>query len=267
MTTPAYLRLRQVCLVSPKLEPCVASLQAIFGLAPCFRDPGVGVFGLENALFAFGESFLEIVSPTRDGTAAGRFLDRSGGIGGYMLIFDCDDPRTRRQRAEALGFRVAYTIDHPGAYGIQLHPRDCRAAILEFDHTDGGEALDGPYYPAGENWQVWRRPEQVRGLALAEVETPDPADLARHWSALMAVQAKPAADGSQTLPLDFGSVRLVSAAPGTPERISALRVQVGDPAAVLAAAVQQACPVERGRFMLAGVWFEPVAEAGKRGRT
>ena len=79
----------------------------------------------------------------------------------------------------------------------------------------------------------------------------------------MAVQAKPAADGSQTLPLDFGSVRLVSAAPGTPERISALRVQVGDPAAVLAAAVQQACPVERGRFMLAGVWFEPVAGVDK----
>ena len=258
MTTPAYLRLRQVCLVSRQLEPSVAALKAIFGLATCFRDPGVAVFGLENALFAFGESFLEIVSPTTDGTAAGRFLDRSGGVGGYMLIFDCDDPKGRRQRAESLGFRVAYTIDHPGCYGIQLHPRDCRAAILEFDHTDGGEALDGRYYPAGENWQVWRRPEQVQGLALADVETPDPADLAKHWSTLMAVQTQPGADGSQTLGLDFGSVRLVGAAPGTPERISALRVQVGNPAAVLAAALQQSCQVQGGRFMLAGVWFEPV---------
>ena len=260
-----YLRLRQVCLVAPALAPAVATVQAIFGLPVCYRDPNVAKFGLENALFALGNSFLEIVAPTQTGTAAGRFLDRSQGVGGYMLIFDCDNPAARRQRADALGVRVAFALDYPDYRGIQLHPRDGRAAILEFDHTDGGEALDGPYHPAGPAWQTGRRPALVQGLALAEVAAPDPADLARHWSALMDWPAKPddnqpdSQPGSHRLDFDFGAVRIVPAAPGTAEHISALQVQVSDPAAVLAAAAQHGCVRQGQRFLLAGVWMQAVA--------
>lgn len=267
-TAPAhtpYLRLRQVCLVAPALAPAVAAVQAIFGLPVCYRDPNVAKFGLENALFALGSSFLEIVAPTQTGTAAGRFLDRSQGVGGYMLIFDCDDTAARRERAQALGVRVAFALDYPDYRGFQLHPRDGRAAILEFDHTDGGEALDGPYHPAGASWQTGRRPALVQGLALAEVAAPDPADLARHWSALMdwpAVADAGAADslsGSQRFDFDFGAVRIVPAAPGTAEHISALQLRVANPAAVLAAATQQGCARQGQRFMLAGVWMHVLA--------
>lgn len=256
--TPPYLRLRQVCLVAPHLAPAVQAVQAVFGLPVCYRDPNVTTFGLENALFALGESFLEIVAPTRPDTTAGRFLQRSAGIGGYMLIFDCDDPAPYRARAAAAGVRVAYQIDHPGYRGLQLHPRDCRAAMLEFDHTDGGEALDGPYHPAGPAWQAARRPAQVRALLCAEVQTPDPAGLAAHWAGLMAVQPLPATDGSQAFDLDAGALRILPAPAGTPERVSGLRLQVGDPAAVLAAATAEGLPVAQGRLMLSGVWITPV---------
>ena len=259
--TTRYLRLRQVCLVAPTLAPAVAAVQAIFGLPVCYRDPNVAKFGLENALFALGSSFLEIVAPTQTDTAAGRFLSRSQGLGGYMLIFDCDNPAAHRQRAEGLGVRVAFALDYPDYRGIQLHPRDCRAAILEFDHTDGGQALDGPYHPAGASWQTGRRPALVQGLALAEVATPDPAGLAQHWSTLMDWPAAPDSvmPGSQRFDFDFGAVRIVPAAPGTAEHISALQVQVSDPAAVLAAAAQHGCVLQGQRFMLAGVWMEAVA--------
>ncbi len=256
-----YLRLRQVCLVAPALAPAVAAVQTIFGLPVCYRDPNVAKFGLENALFALGNSFLEIVAPTQTGTAAGRFLDRSQGVGGYMLIFDCDNPAARRQRAEGLGVRLAFALDYPDYRGIQLHPRDSRAAILEFDHTDGGQALDGPYHPAGATWQTGRRPALVQGLALAEVATPDPVDLARHWSALMdwPATADASKPGSQRFDFDFGAVRIVPAAPDTAEHISALHLQVSDPAAVLAAAAQHGCVLQGQRFMLAGVWVQAVA--------
>ena len=263
-TAPAhtpYLRLRQVCLVAPALAPAVAAVQAIFGLPVCYRDPNVAKFGLENALFALGSSFLEIVAPTQAGTAAGRFFDRSQGVGGYMLIFDCDNPAARRQRAQALGVRLAFALDYPDYRGFQLHPRDGRAAILEFDHTDGGEALDGPYHPAGPAWQTGRRPALVQGLALAEVATPDPAGLARHWSALMdwPSTADASMPGSQRFDFDFGVVRTVPAPPGMAEHISALHLQVSDPAAVLAAATQHGCVRQGQRFMLAGVWMHLLA--------
>ena len=53
----------------------------------------------------------------------------------------------------------------------------------------------------------------------------------------------------------------MAAPAGTPERIAALQVAVADPAAVLAAAALHACLLDGGRFLLAGVWFEPVAGA------
>ena len=76
-----YLRLRQICLVAPELEPAVQTVRELFDVDVCHRDGGVAKYGLVNALFVFGHAFLEIVAPTREGTAAGRFIERSGGRG------------------------------------------------------------------------------------------------------------------------------------------------------------------------------------------
>ena len=37
--------------------------------------------------------------------------------------------------------------------GVQLHPRDCRAAMIEFNRTDGGRLkIQSFYAPAGPDW-------------------------------------------------------------------------------------------------------------------
>src|SRR5215471_21216627 len=94
-----YLRLRQICLVAPELEPVIADIAAIMGLAVCYRDGNVEKYGLVNALLPIDTILLEVVAPFRDGTAAGRFLDKTGGRGGYMAIFCCEDASARGQRA------------------------------------------------------------------------------------------------------------------------------------------------------------------------
>ena len=58
-----WLRLRQIAFVAQKLEPVEEALIDILGLQVCFRDPGVGVFGLHNALFPVGNQFIEVVAP------------------------------------------------------------------------------------------------------------------------------------------------------------------------------------------------------------
>ena len=72
------LHLRQIALVARELAPVIDDLSAIFGIKPCFVDPGVKVFGLENTLLAVGRNFLEVVAPIEDNTAGGRYLDRRG---------------------------------------------------------------------------------------------------------------------------------------------------------------------------------------------
>src|ERR1700686_4554766 len=130
-----YLRLRQICLVAPHLEPVISDIAAIMGLSVCYRDGNVAKYGLENALLPVDTILLEVVAPFQDGTAAGRFLQKAGGRGGCMAIFCCDDPDQRGRHAREMGVRVANVIDHAPYHGVQLHPRDCRPAFIEFNNT------------------------------------------------------------------------------------------------------------------------------------
>jgi hypothetical protein len=262
------LRLRQVCLVAHHLEPVVQAIDTILGLPVCYRDPAVAQYGLENALFVCGHQFLEVVAPTRDGTTAGRFLQKSSGRGGYMAIFDTHDPERRRTHVQALGIRIAHVMDHPAFFGIQLHPADCRATMLEFDRSEGNQRLAGAYWPAGPHWLEGQRLDRVGGLPSIDLQSPTPEALAAHWSRIIDAPLARNGAGEPLLRFDLGSVRFVSAAAGAPERLEALHIEVPEPAAVLAAARNADCAIEgegadRG-FVLAGVRFVPRASAANQ---
>jgi hypothetical protein len=254
-----YLRLRQVCLAAPHLESAAALIADLLGLEECFRDPAVAAYGLENAVFPLGpDRFLEVVAPTAPGTAAGRFLERTQGEGGYMLIFDCEDPEPRVARAERLGVRLAHKADHDGFRMRQLHPRDCRACFLEFDHTEGGEAPDGPYHPAGPDWQRHVRTDVTRRLLSAEALSDDAPGLAAHWSALMDVPAEPR-DGGARLTVEAQAIDLRPAPGLARERLDALVIEAADPAGMLARARATGLETRADAFRLCGVWVRPRA--------
>jgi hypothetical protein len=259
------LRLRQICLVAPRLEPVVQAVQAIFGLPVCHRDAAVARYGLENALFVCGRQFLEVVAPTRDGTAAGRYLQRSGGRGGYIAIFDTHDPERRRAHVQALGIRIAHVMEHPAFFGIQLHPADCRAAMLEFDRSEGNEQLDGAYWPAGPHWHDGQRLDRVSGLRCVDVVSPGPDELAAHWARIIDMPLAHDGHGDPMLRFELGSARFLRANNGTDERLDALHIDVDDAARVMAAALGAGCAAEgtgpeRG-FVLAGVRWVPHTHA------
>src|SRR3954464_6484550 len=108
-----YVRLRQICLAAPHLEPVISDIAGIMGLSVCYRDGNVAKYGLENALVPVDTILLEVVAPIQQGTAAGRFLDKTGGRGGYMAIFCCDDPDARGRAANAIGVGPPKVIHHP----------------------------------------------------------------------------------------------------------------------------------------------------------
>src|SRR6201993_5314387 len=184
-----YMRLRQICLVAPRLAPVIADISAIMGLDVCYRDGNVAKYGLENALLPVDTILLEVVAPFQPGpgTAAGRFIEKTGGRGGYMAIFCCEDPDARGAKANAIGVRTANVITHAPYHGVQLHPRDCRAAFIEFNHTDGSDDVLGAYPPAGPVWQTFTRKDITRALTGVEMQSSDPAGLAAHWSGIIGV--------------------------------------------------------------------------------
>jgi hypothetical protein len=243
-----YLRLRQICLVAPQLAPVISDIAEIMGLSVCYRDGNVAKYGLENALLPIDTILLEVVAPLKDGTAAGRFIEKTGGRGGYMAIFCCNDPDERGKNANSLGVRTANVIDHPPYHGVQLHPRDCRAAFIEFNHTEGSDDILGAYPPAGPDWQSFIRTDVTQALTAVEMQSPDPQGLAAHWGRIVGVTPNDEAE----LKLPNATFRFVK---GASEIMSALEFRVADPASVLHAARARGHAVAGREFLLGGVTF------------
>ena len=250
-----YMRLRQICLVAPHLEPAISDIAGIMGLKVCYRDGNVAKYGLENALLPVDTILLEVVAPFQPGTAAGRFLDKTGGHGGYMAIFCCDDPDARGKHAEQIGVRIANVIGHSPYRGVQLHPRDCRAAFIEFNHTEGSDDIFGAYSPAGPDWQKSIRKDVTQALIGVEMQSPDPKDLAEHWGRILGVAVTPGVDGEPELKLPNCRFSFVK---GDSEIMSGLTFRVSDIAAVRDAAKAKGRPVSGDSFLLGGVTFHLV---------
>jgi len=256
---PGYLRLRQICLVAPHLEPVISDIAGIMGLNVCYRDGNVAKYGLENALLPVDTILLEVVAPTAPtapATAAGRFIEKTGGRGGYMAIFCCDDPDARGRHANAMGVGTANVITHAPYHGVQLHPRDCRAAFIELNHTAGSDDLRGPYPPAGPDWQESIRTEVTQALTEVEMQSPDPEGLAAHWGRILELSPRKVGDGEAELVLPNARFRFVK---GEAEIMSGLTFRVADVATVCDAARTKGYAVSENSFLLGGVTFRLVA--------
>ena len=85
-----------------------------------------------------------------------------------------------------MGVRIANVIDHAPYHGVQLHPRECRAAFFEFNHTEGSDDVLGAYPPAGPDWQKSIRRDVTQALIGVETcKVADPDVLARHWGRII----------------------------------------------------------------------------------
>jgi hypothetical protein len=173
------VRLRQAVLAAGDLDAVAGALRASFSLGEPFADEGVGYFGLRNAVFALEDTFLEVVSPVRDGTSAGRLIARRGGDCGYMLMFQVPDVAAARERARAAGVREVFQITLDDIDEVHLHPADMHGAIV---------SLSQPSPPASWRWGGPDWPDRKvgdRSLSGAVVAVADPDAVARLWSDIL----------------------------------------------------------------------------------
>ncbi len=252
------IQLRQICFVAEKLAPVVEDLKSIFGLEVCFVDAGVGVFGLENALFPVGSNFFEVVAPTKDNTAASRFLQRRNGNGGYMVICQCDSretQQTRKARAEELGVRIAWEWDIHGFQCMQLHPGDTGGAFFELDWDPKNEP-EGHWEPAGgDGWDTARRTDVVSSYSAVEMQSQDPRSMAERWADIAGIPLKQDDQGRTILALENADVRFVEATDGRGDGLGGIDIAVADTQRLLTTAEQRGCRVSDEQVDVCGVRF------------
>jgi hypothetical protein len=200
------VRLRQVALVARDLEPVVGDLQRELGLEETepFRDPGIIAFGLQNAVMAVGDTFLEVVSPVQPDTTAGRYLERRGGDGGYMAIFQVADLTAARERIAASGVRVVWQSDHPDIAGTHLHPKDVPGALVSIDWASPA----GSWRWAGPNWTAAVPDHPPGGIVGVTVQSERPMEVARRWGEVLGCEPHGVDDGA-AIDVDGGVVRFV----------------------------------------------------------
>jgi hypothetical protein len=245
------MRIRQVALVARELEPAVAALTDLFDLAVPYRDPGVGEFGLENAVMPFGDTFLEIVSPIRQDTTAGRLLRRRGDSG-YMVIFETAGLADDRVRIERLGARVVWEIALDDISSIHLHPKDVGGAIVSLDQPRPA----GAWRWGGPDWRSHVGTSRVKRIVSAELEAQEPAAMAERWSSLLGIPEATRDNRGYRVRLGQGSDLRFVPAGSRGEGLSAVGIEAADRQPVLAAARARGLVVHGDSFDMSGVRFD-----------
>lgn len=252
------MRIRQIALVGADLDAVTDAFEEVFGLKVAYNDPGVGHYGLKNAVMSAGTAFLEVVQPIAEGASAGRFLAKRGGDAGYMVIIQTDDAVREGERVAALGVRIVDKIDTKGYYASHFHPADFGGMLVSIDQQrTSADYLEpyGDWWPAGPDWRATRT-DTVLDLTGITLASPDPAALAARWSRLLGV-APDAADPTH-LVLAHGDIRFVQG-PDALTWISEVRLKTAVPAAALARARAAGLDVADGAVLIGGVRFRPEA--------
>lgn len=166
-------RLRQAVFAARDLEQAVERLRGELSLGEPYRDPAVAHFGLANAVFVIGDTFLEVVSPVDPENAAARTalrqLERSGREQcGYMAMLQVDDLRAARDRARAVGTREVFEVQLDDMAEVHLHPGDMRGAIVSLSEPEPPES----WRWGGPQWSDRAAAGRVAGIGIA-VEHPD----------------------------------------------------------------------------------------------
>jgi catechol 2,3-dioxygenase-like lactoylglutathione lyase family enzyme len=242
--SPVSLSLLQITLIVRDLAQAERDFAEQLGLRVAFRDPSVATWGLENIVLPMGETFFEILSPTRPDTPGGRHIARQGD-GGYMVILQTRALAAHRARVQSLGVRIVLDQETRGSAdgqdwaGIHLHPADTGGLMISFDEPDPPDSWVG----AGPHWRDFVSNEVVTGLVGITLRSADPERLARRWSEVL---GRPI-EADLRIVLDRGEIAFRAFAAGeTHEGLATIRLAASDPA-------------RRGEsFTLAGVRIEIV---------
>lgn len=244
------MRLRQIALVGEDLAACEADIRAILGLDYAYDDPGVGKFGLRNAVFPIGETFLEVVSPKQPGTTAGRLLEKRGGDGGYMVILQVPDIRAARKRITEARARIVeqWDLEDGKVAMAHIHPRDIGGAIVSVDYMDPWERWEW----GGPEWRDHVKTDTSVAIVGAEIQADDPPAMAGRWSEILGLPASEHAN-VWCIPLeDGGEIRFAQPRDDRGEGLCRFDVKVHDPAKVRAAAKARGRLREDGDVTIAG---------------
>ena len=245
------MEIRQIVLAARDLTSTVSQLQSVLGVNICYHDPEVGKFGLHNALMPIGHDghvqFLEVVSPIRENTTAGRHLDRHGDSG-YMLILQTKDLTRDRLRLGQLGIRIVWDVTLEDIAAVHLHPKDIGGAIVSIDQPVPPES----WRWAGPEWKKHTIKTGAQRVTSTTIAALNPSGMATRWSSVLGIDTPTGSPNAPRIDVEKGSLKFESGN----DVISAFGISMPDSKAALERAKKQGLPVSGNAVTICGTRFE-----------
>jgi methylmalonyl-CoA/ethylmalonyl-CoA epimerase len=121
-----------VAIAVADLEAAIAYYRDTFGAEVAHREL-VESDGVEEALLRVADSYVQLLTPTRDGSPVAKYL-QSRGEGLHHVAYRVDDCAAALEAVKARGGRVIDEVPRPGSRGTTVafvHPKGAFGTLIE----------------------------------------------------------------------------------------------------------------------------------------
>lgn len=128
----ALTEVDHVAIAVRDLDAAIDWYKQTFGATVVHREV-VERDGVEEALLAVADSYVQLLTPTRDDSPVGKYLD-SKGEGLHHVGYRVDDCAAALKQAVAAGARAIDDAPRPGSRGTTvafLHPKTAFGTLIE----------------------------------------------------------------------------------------------------------------------------------------
>ena len=132
MTAPDVTEIDHVAIAVRDLDAAVAWYEETLGATVTHRER-IERDGVEEALLAVAESYVQLLTPTRDDSPVAKFLEKRG-EGIHHVGYRVPDCAAALERMRAAGAETIDAEPRPGSRGTTVafvHPRSAFGTLIE----------------------------------------------------------------------------------------------------------------------------------------
>ncbi|HEY5097969.1 MAG TPA: methylmalonyl-CoA epimerase [Acidimicrobiales bacterium] len=132
MTAPLLTEIDHVAIAVQDLESAVAYYADTFGATVAHRER-IDSDGVEEALLKVGDSYIQLLTPTRPDSPVARYLEKKG-EGIHHVGYRVDDCAAALQSVKDHGGEVIDQVPRPGSRGTTVafvHPKGAFGTLIE----------------------------------------------------------------------------------------------------------------------------------------
>lgn len=126
------LRIEHLGIAVKDLEVSVPLFEQLLN-TPCYKTEEVVSEGVKTAFFKTGESKIELVASSNEGSSIAKYISKKG-EGIHHIAFEVENIEAEMKRLSALGFELIHEKPFRGADNKMvcfLHPKSTNSVLME----------------------------------------------------------------------------------------------------------------------------------------